>query len=137
MSNTVMRQVLDALKEEEIVPNQKELADALKLTKGHVSMLMKCADILPVGVRQKLHDTFKINTLWLMSNGAEGNMWADGKPVKKTSEVLSDRQENNDPLARLLKLYELEKADNARLTATVENLSKTVGELSTLLKAKS
>lgn len=79
MSNTVMRQVLDALKEEEIVPNQKELADALKLTKGHVSMLMKCADILPVGVRQKLHDTFKINTLWLMSNGAEGNMWADGR----------------------------------------------------------
>lgn len=79
-TNTLISDIYRHLAFNGKVKNQSNLADKLGITKGHMSRLMNGAEPISALLKNKLTDIFKVNPIWLATNGQQGSMFTTDTP---------------------------------------------------------
>lgn len=136
---TVMGQIFTYLKEEgatyqteagEIKPiiTQSDLAEALEITKGYMSMLMHSTAEVSRNVQKTLIHKYNIDRLWLISNGAEGRMTKRaGRKKDEASVNLATVSMNSEQAMRsVLRMLEASQQNEKKLAAIIDRQSSTI-----------
>lgn len=145
----ILKQVYNKLRKAGQVHTQQELVDALNLSKGYVSVLMKSVGDLPPTIKEKLHLTYHISTTWLDSQGQKGD-WllggessnVTGRPVEElTPERMLDRLANlletsGVEISRLTTLHEQGQGNINKLTGLLEKSQENITRLTLSLVEK-